>query len=117
MQIGNGDVVAPYNDQIRMPHLLRRHSGHGSIKARIGGPAHETTEFATREQGCTKLVKEPAVHRTIHEFTMWTRVVERHNRLCAVLPDRGSEPCMHEIERIIPGDTLELIAAARPNPF
>ena len=44
---------------------------------------------------------------------MWSRVIERHNCLRAVIPDRKSEPCMNEIKSIIPGNTFELITTIK----
>jgi hypothetical protein len=59
------------------------------------------------------LVEKPQRHRIAAEQTVRAGIIERHHGFAAVLSDYCAETLMHDIERCVPADALEAVAAAR----
>ena len=112
MQVGHRDVVAPHHDEVRVAHLLGRHPGRGAVEARVGGAAHDPAELPPREQRCSELVEEPAVHRTPGQLAVRAGVVQRQHRLRAMPRDCARDALMDQVQCLVPGDRRERVATA-----
>ena len=65
------------------------------------------------QQRCTQPVEKAPIHGTTSQLAVWPGVVEREHRLRAVFIDRFGQALVDPIQRFVPADRLELLAATR----
>ena len=111
VQVGHGDIVAPDGDQVRLGRQFRRHAGRIAEQALVGPAAHAAAQRSAVEQARAELVEETPIHRPDRKLAVRSGVVERQNRLRAILADDVAGPLGDHRQRVVPTDRLELAAA------
>ena len=111
VQIAARGVVAPDDDELRQTHLLERRAGGCAESAGVGRAADAATQRAAAQQRGADFVKEAQRHGIARQHPVRAGVVERQQRLRAVAINDVADATVDSVERLIPGDPLELALA------
>ena len=100
-------VVAPRHDEPRVLDVLRTHAGDRAERAHPRFRADAAAQRFAIEQARAEPVKEAQVHRAAGEEAVRPGVVQREDRLRAVLGHDRGEALVDLVERLVPRDPLE----------